>query len=212
PSQGSRILLHQSERAAKKVERLSVFSLLYQGICHTLITSYSFGNQGRGASLGEGFFIDSDCSSQVTFMSQRRGLDVRYIRFSEELVGPYPFNRILHERGGAIEQLLLVFDKELCRSRPLLGFQTVVDGLLPITQRLVLSCNLGMQLALGFSAFDLKELFPQKVSKKGVELVSIPFQSPHQRKLALFEISHESRRPFCLKKPVGSLRIDGGQQ
>src|SRR5215831_11180464 len=100
------------------------------------------------------------------------------MRFSEEVVGRYPFDRILHERGGAIEQLLLVFDKELRSSRPLLGFQTVVDGLLPLTQRLVLSCNLGMQLALGFSAFDLKELFPQKVSKKSMELVSIPSQSP----------------------------------
>src|SRR5215471_16910890 len=134
------------------------------------------------------------------------------MRFSEEVVGRYSINRIFHERRGAVQQLLLVFDKKLRRFGPLLGFQRVVDGLLPITQPLVSSGNLGMQLLLGVSAFDVKELFPQKVSKKGMELISISFQSPQQRKLALFEISHESRRPFCLKKPVGSLRIDGGQQ
>src|SRR5262245_51580610 len=133
------------------------------------------------------------------------------MRFSEEVVGRYSFNRILHERGGTVQQLLLVFDKKLRRFRPLLGFQRVVDSLLPITQRLVLSCNLGMQLALGFSAFNLKELFPQKVSKKGMELVSIPFQSPDQRKLAFFEIGHESARSLCPEKLVHCLRIDRGQ-
>src|SRR5262249_23503132 len=76
-SHGSRILLHQSERAAKKGERLRVFSLLHHGGRHGLVTGYSFGNHGSRASLGEGFFIDSDCSCQVTYMSQRRSLDVR---------------------------------------------------------------------------------------------------------------------------------------
>jgi hypothetical protein len=75
------------------------------------------------------------------------------MRFSEEVVGRDSFNRILHERGGAVNQLLLVIDQELHRSRPLLGFQRVVDSLLPITQRLILRCNLSMQLLLGFSAF-----------------------------------------------------------
>src|SRR5678815_6147166 len=98
------------------------------------------------------------------------------MRFSKEVVRRDSFNRILHERGRTVQQLLLVFDKELCRSRPLLGFQGVVDSLLPITERLVLRCNLSMQLLLGFSAFDLEELFPQKVPKKGMELVTIRFQ------------------------------------
>src|SRR5262245_32476342 len=134
------------------------------------------------------------------------------MRFSEELVGRYSFNRIPHKWGGTVQQLLLVFDKELRRSVPFLAFQSVVDSLLPLTQRLVLRCNLSMQMLFCFLAFELKELFPQKVSKKGMELVSIRFQRTHQRELTLFKISHESRRPFRLKKPVCSLRIDGGQQ
>src|SRR5215510_1104491 len=129
------------------------------------------------------------------------------MRFSEELVGRYSFNRILHEWRGTVQQLLLVCDKKLRRFRPLLVFQRVVDSLLPITQRLVLSGNLGMQLLLGFSAFDLKELFPQKVSKKGMELVAIPFQSPDQRKLAFFKIGYESAPPLCPEKLVHCLRI-----
>jgi hypothetical protein len=87
----------------------------------------------------------------------------------------------------------------------------VVDRLLPITQRLVLRCNLSMQLLFGFSAFDLKQLFPQKVSKKGMELVSIPFQRPDQREVAFFKIAHESPCFFRLEKLVCSLRIYGGQ-
>jgi len=129
------------------------------------------------------------------------------MRFSEELVWRDSFNRVLHERGGTVEQLLLVFDKELCRSRPLFSFQRVVNSLFPITERLVLRCNLSMQLLLGFSAFDLKELFPQKVSKKGMELVSIPFQRPDQRELAFFKICDESPCLFRLEKLVCSLRI-----
>src|SRR5262245_37844102 len=129
------------------------------------------------------------------------------MRFCEEVIGRDSFNRIIDEWRRAVNQLLLMFDKELCRSRPLLGFQGVVDGLLPITERLVLSGNLGMQLALGFSAFNLKELFPQKVSKKGMELVSIPAQSPDQRKLAFFKIGHESACPLCPEKLVHCLRI-----
>src|SRR5215510_11571211 len=98
------------------------------------------------------------------------------MRFSNELIGRDFFDRIFHERGGTIEQLLLVFDEEPHCFRPLLRFERVVDSLLPITQRLVLRRNLGMELLLNFSAFDLKELFPQKVSKKGMELVTIRFQ------------------------------------
>jgi hypothetical protein len=67
-------------------------------------------------------------------------------------------------------------------------------------------------LLFGFSAFDLKELFPQKVSKKGMELVSIPFQRPDQRELAFFKIGDESPCLFRLEKLVCSLRIYGGQQ
>src|SRR5262245_36851641 len=134
------------------------------------------------------------------------------MRFSEEVVGGDSFNRILHERGGAVNQLLLVIDKKLRRSRPLLGFQRVVDSLLPITQLLILRCNLSMQLLLGFPAFDLEELFPQEVSKKVMELVTIHFQSPDQREVAVFKFGHESPSPFRLEKLVGSLRIDGGQQ
>src|SRR5437016_1459479 len=134
------------------------------------------------------------------------------MRFSEEVVRRDSFNRILHKWGRTVKQFLLVFDKELRRFRPLLGFQRVVDSLLPITQRLVLRCNLSMQLLFGFSAFDLKELFPQKVSKKVMELVSIPFQRPDQRELASFKICDESPCLFRLEKPVCSLRIYGGQQ
>src|SRR5262245_21257450 len=134
------------------------------------------------------------------------------MRFSKELVGRDSFNRILHERGGAIEQLFLVFDEEPHRFRPLLRFERVVDSLFPITQRLVLRRNLAVQLLLSFSAFDLKEFLPQKVSKKGMELISISLQRPDQRKLALFKIGHESPGPFRLEKLVCSLRIDGGQQ
>src|SRR5262245_20775731 len=98
------------------------------------------------------------------------------MRFSKELVGRDSFNRILHERGGAVEQLFLVFDEEPHGFRPLLRFERVVDSLFPIAQRLILRRNLGVQLLLSFSAFDLKELFPQKVSKKSMELVTIRFQ------------------------------------
>src|SRR5262245_28268160 len=145
-------------------------------------------------------------------MSKCLVFDVRQMRFSEELVGRDSFDRILQERGRAVEQLLLVFDEEPHRFRPLLRFERVVDSLFPVTPRLVLRSNLGVQLLLNFSALDLKKLFPQKVSKKSMELVMIRFQGPDQRKLALFKISHESRRPFRLKKPICSLRIDGGQQ
>src|SRR6266404_6142430 len=145
-------------------------------------------------------------------MSECPSLDVRQMRLSEEVVRRDSFNRILHERGGAVKQLLLVFDKELRCSRPRLGFQRMVDSLLPVTQRFVLRCNLSMQLLLGFSTFDLKELLPQKVSKKGMELVSIQFQRPDQRKLAFFKIDHESPCPFRLEKLICSLRIYGSQQ
>src|SRR4029450_7796202 len=134
------------------------------------------------------------------------------MRFSEEVVGGDSFNRILHERGGAVNQLLLVIDQELRRSRPVLGLQRAVDRLLPIPQLLILCCNLSMQLLLGFSAFDLEELFSQEVSKKVMELVTIHFQSPDQREIAVFKLGHESPCPFRLEKLVCSLRIDGGQQ
>src|SRR5262249_2166863 len=133
------------------------------------------------------------------------------MRFSEEVVGRYSFNRIFHERRGAVQQLLLVFDKKLRRFRPLLGFESVVDSLLPITQRLVLSCNLGMQLALGVSAFDLKQLFPQNVSTKAMQLVAIPLQSAASRKLAFVKTGHESAPPLCPEKFVHCLRIYRGQ-
>src|SRR4029453_19201042 len=120
--------------------------------------------------------------------------------FSEEVVRRDSLNRILHERRGAVNQLLLVIDQELRRSRPLLGFQRVVDSLLPITQLLILRCNLSMQLLLGFSAFDLEELFPQEVSKKVMELITIHFQRPDQREVAVFKLGHESPCPFRLEK------------
>src|SRR5262245_10881873 len=100
------------------------------------------------------------------------------MRFCEEVVWRDSFDRVLHEWRRTVQQLFLMFDKELRRSGPFLAFQRVVDSLLPLTQHLVLPCNLSMQPLFCFSAFDLKKLFPYKVSKKGMELVSIQFQSP----------------------------------